>query len=75
MGKKLNLDKEHLLEINGNGLELRLTLDHDNGIMIEFASEDGGRQIGVKPHPDHATALSIYFKDQIPSSPFRLIKK
>lgn len=66
MGKKIDLEKTQVIEAHGNGLVLTLTLEGNNRILARVESEEGGRQIGVKPHEEDGKTLVFYLKETGP---------
>lgn len=71
MGKRLDLEKEQILEIHGNDMVLTLTLEDHDKLCARIESAEGGRLIGIRPHEEDNQTIVFYLKDAGPR--FRVI--
>jgi hypothetical protein len=66
MSKSINLEHEEIVEIHANGMILTLTTEGPTRIAVRVESEDGGEQIGIKPHEEESQSVVFYRKDTKP---------
>lgn len=62
MARRINLDKQRLVEIAGNGLLLEVSTDDIGRVFVRVESETGGRRIIIKQHEEDARCI-VYSLD------------
>jgi len=68
MAKQINIEKEKLVEIKGNGLILDIEEDSFGRILVRVESEEGGRRIIIKQHEEDSRTI-VYSLENPPQGP------
>ncbi len=69
--KLIDLDKKEVVEIVGSGIVVRLT-KAEEGIYLNFESEEGGRVIRIQPHEEDKKTLVLSMDKKKPT--FTVVK-
>ncbi len=67
----IDLDRKEVIEVSGNGIIVKLTKSEE-GIYLNFVSEEGGRVIRVKPHEEDQKTLVLSLDKKKPT--FSVVK-
>lgn len=67
----IDLDKKEVIEIVGSGIVVKLT-KAEEGIYLNFESEEGGRVIRIQPHDTDKKTLVLSMDKQKPT--FSVVK-
>ncbi len=54
----IDLDKKEVIEVSGSGMIIKLSKAED-GIYLNFESEEGGRTIRIQPHETDKKTLVL----------------
>ena len=67
----IDLDLKEVVDIKGRGIIVTLT-KAEEGIYLNFESEEGGRVIRIQPHEEDKKTLVLSLDDKKPT--FKIIK-
>ncbi len=67
----IDLDAKEVIEVVGSGIVVKLTKSEE-GIYLNFESEEGGRIIRIQPHETDKKTLVLSMDEKKPS--FSIVK-
>lgn len=67
----IDLDLKEVIEVKGSGIIVKLT-KAEEGIYLNFESEEGGRTIRIQPHEEDKKTLVLSMDKKKPS--FSVVK-
>ncbi|MGL1892370.1 MAG: hypothetical protein OCD02_12145 [Spirochaetaceae bacterium] len=67
----IDLDLKEVIEVVGSGMIVKLT-NSDEGILLNFESEEGGRVIRIQPHESDPKTLVLSLDRKKPT--FEVVK-
>ena len=67
----IDLDRKEVIEVSGSGIIVKLTKSEE-GIYLNFESEEGGRVIRIQPHEEDKKTLVLSLDKQKPT--FSVVK-
>ena len=67
----IDLDRKEVIEVSGSGMIIKLTKSED-GIHLNFESEEGGRIIRIQPHEVDKKTLVLSLDKKKPT--FSVVK-
>lgn len=67
----IDLDLKEVIEVVGSGMIIKLT-NSDEGILLNFESEEGGRVIRIQPHEVDPKTLVLSLDKKKPT--FEVVK-
>jgi len=67
----IDLDLKEVIEVSGSGIIVKLTKSEE-GIYLNFESEEGGRVIRIQPHEEDKKTLVLSLDKKKPS--FSVVK-
>lgn len=70
-GDLINLDLKEVIEVSGSGMIIKLTKSEE-GIYLNFESEEGGQTIRIQPHQEDNKTLVLSLDKKKPS--FSIVK-